>query len=114
MHVQRRSAIRPSCRIVHGAASVTTSPLVLPDAALIRDDCTLHILGHHGVSCPGSALRIEMNDVDSWSRELNAKGCKYARPAITEQPLGYREMVISDPAGNRLIFCTPVAKKVPF
>lgn len=83
-----------------------SSPLYM---GVIRDDCTLHISEHHGDSCPGSALRIEVEDVDNWCRELNAKGYKNARPAIIEQPWGYREMVISDPAGNRLTFCTPVA-----
>ena len=83
-----------------------SSPLYI---GVIRDDCRLHISEHHGDSCPGSALRIEVEDVDYWCRELNVKGYKNARPTIAEQPWGYREMVISDPAGNRLIFCTPVA-----
>ena len=83
-----------------------SSPLYM---GVIRDECALHISEHHDDSCPGSALRIEVEDVDSWCRELNARGYKNARPAITEQPRGYREMVISDPSGNRLIFCTPVA-----
>ena len=84
-----------------------------PDAPLymgiIRENCTLHISEHHGDACPGSALRIEVADLDSWCRELNTTGYKNARPAITEQPWGFHEMAINDPAGNRLIFYTPVA-----
>jgi len=75
---------------------------------IIRGKCVLHISEHHGDACPGSALRIEVEDADAFCRELNARNYKNAKPGVIEQPWGYRDMSIDDPAGNRLIFCTSV------
>jgi len=81
------------------------TPLYL---GVIKDNCALHISEHHGDACPGSAIRIEVADVDAYCKQLNEKRYKNARPGVQEQPWGYRDMSINDPAGNRLIFCTPV------
>lgn len=75
---------------------------------VIKDECVLHISEHHGDACPGSAIRIEIDDVDAYCKQLNDKRYQNARPGVQEQPWGYRDMSIDDPAGNRLIFCTPV------
>lgn len=69
-------------------------------------DCLLHLSEHHGDACPGSAVRIELEDVDACCAELGAKRYRCARPGVQEQPWGYCEMAIDDPARNRLIFCT--------
>ncbi len=68
-----------------------------------REECVLHISEHHGDASPGSALRIEVDDLDAYHRLLIAKQYKNARPGIHEQPWG-RDMSIGDPFGNRLIF----------
>ena len=73
-----------------------------------RDGCELHISEHHGDGTPGTFLRIEIEDVDEYCRQLNAKRYKNSRPGVQEQPWGYRDMSIADPAGNKLIFCTPI------
>jgi hypothetical protein len=65
--------------------------------------CILHISEHHGDCSPGSALRIEVDDLDSYQKLLLAKQYKNARPGICQQPWG-RDMSIADPFGNRLIF----------
>ncbi len=75
---------------------------------VIRGNCVLHISEHHGDACPGTSLRIEVDNVDAFCKELNGKRYKNARPGVTEQPWGYRDMSIDDPFGNRIIFCTPV------
>ena len=72
-----------------------------------KGDCELHISEHHGDACPGSALRIEMDDVLNYCRELNEKKYQNARPGVQKQSWGYFDMSIDDPARNRLIFCTP-------
>ena len=72
-----------------------------------RDDCVLHLSEHHGDSTPGSAVRIDVADVKAYCRALNAKQYKHARPGVQSQPWGYDDMSISDPSGNKLIFCTP-------
>jgi uncharacterized glyoxalase superfamily protein PhnB len=72
-----------------------------------RDRCFLHLSEHHGDASPGSALRIECEDVRAYCKALNEKRYKNARPGVQRQPWGYDDMSIDDPSGNRLIFCTP-------
>jgi uncharacterized glyoxalase superfamily protein PhnB len=71
---------------------------------LSKNDCVLHISEHHGDSSPGSALRIETDDLDAYQQLLLDKHYRNSRPGIVEQPWG-RDMAIADPFGNRLIFC---------
>lgn len=71
-------------------------------------DCVLHLSEHHGDATPGSALRVEVDDVDAYCAVLNAKSYQNARPGVIDQPWGYRDMTIADPAGNKLVFCTPI------
>jgi uncharacterized glyoxalase superfamily protein PhnB len=71
-----------------------------------KGNCLIHLSEHHGDCCPGAALRIETDDVDSYQRELLAKQYKYARPGVQDMPWGTRDMSISDPFGNRLTFTT--------
>lgn len=73
-----------------------------------RGDCHLHISEHFGDATPGSSLRIDMQDVAGYCAELNAKNYRHARPGFQDQPWGFRDMSISDPASNRLIFCEPL------
>jgi len=69
-----------------------------------RDDCRLHLSGHHGDCCPGAALRIAVTDIDSLHKELMAKQYKHARPGVEEMPWGSRDMSVSDPSGSHLSF----------
>ncbi len=68
-----------------------------------RGECILHLSEHHGDGTPGSALRIETADLDAFHAELSARPYRHARPAIEQQPWG-RDMSITDPFGNRIIF----------
>ncbi len=69
------------------------------------DDVILHISEHFGDASPGSTVRIEVDDVHGYCKVLNEKSYKHARPGVQKQPWGYDEMSISDPFGNKLIFC---------
>jgi catechol 2,3-dioxygenase-like lactoylglutathione lyase family enzyme len=80
-----------------------TAPLYM---GVILGGCELHISEHHGDATPGAALRIELPDVKSYCAALNAKRYKHARPGVQHQEWGWDDMAITDPAGNRLIFCT--------
>lgn len=71
-----------------------------------RAGCRLHLSEHHGDATPGSALRIEVEGLDHFHSELAASAYKYARPSVQQQPWG-RDMSITDPFGNRLIFSEP-------
>jgi len=74
-----------------------------------KDDCVLHLSGHHGDCCPGAAMRIETKELDNYHKELLAKQYKHSRPGINEMPWGSRDMSISDPFGNRLTFTNAIS-----
>ncbi len=69
-----------------------------------RDACIIHLSEHHGDASPGAALRIESDGLENYHRQLAQKKYRYARPAIETMPWGTRDMKITDPFGNRLIF----------
>src|SRR5688500_6689038 len=69
-----------------------------------RDNCLIHLSEHYGDCSPGSALRIETDDVSTLNHELLAKQYRYAKPGMERTPWQTKEMTISDPFGNRLIF----------
>ena len=77
-----------------------------------KDDCVIHLSEHHGDCSPGSAIRIETENVDAYHQELIAKQYKYARPGVQNQPWGSREMSISDPFGNRLTFSQTITNEI--
>lgn len=68
-----------------------------------KDGCILHLTEHHGDCSPGTAMRIETDELDAFHAQLSAKKYKYARPGIETLPWG-RDMSIRDPFGNRLTF----------
>ena len=69
-----------------------------------RDGVLIHLSEHFGDATPGSHIRIEVDDIDAFCTQLNAKSYRNARPGITAQPWGNREMTIADPFGNRITF----------
>jgi len=68
-----------------------------------KDNCVIHLSEHFGDCSPGASMRIEVDDLDGYHRALNDKKFRHARPGITDEPWG-RDMAISDPFGNRLVF----------
>lgn len=69
-----------------------------------KGDCVLHLSEHHGDCSPGAAVRIETEGIDAFQQQLLATDYKYARPGVEATPWGSRDMRITDPFGNRLIF----------
>jgi catechol 2,3-dioxygenase-like lactoylglutathione lyase family enzyme len=75
---------------------------------LSHGDCVLHITGHFGDATPGSGIRIEIDDIDTYQQGLLAKRYKHARPGTAElMPWGSRDLTITDPSGNRITFMQP-------
>lgn len=70
---------------------------------VVMAGCTLHLSEHHGDACPGAKLRIPTAMLDAYQRTLIDKRNPNMRPGIDDQPWG-REMVVTDPFGNRLVF----------
>jgi uncharacterized glyoxalase superfamily protein PhnB len=74
-----------------------------------KDTCILHLSEHHGDSCPGSAMRIEVGELDAYQKELIEKQYKNSRSRIKEMPWGSRDMSITDPFGNKLVFTNAIS-----
>lgn len=72
-----------------------------------RDGAALHLSEHHGDATPGSAVRIHVDNVTALHRELTAKTYRFARPSLETQSWGFRELAVTDPFGNRLVFAEP-------
>ena len=69
-----------------------------------KDGCVLHLTEHHGDASPGATIRIHATGLETYHRELTAKGYKNARPGLQKMPWGSSEMSVPDPFGNRLVF----------
>jgi uncharacterized glyoxalase superfamily protein PhnB len=74
-----------------------------------KDGCVLHLSEHHGDCSPGTALRIETNELASFQKQLLAKQYKFAKPKIEETSWDSQDMSISDPFGNRLTFTNAIS-----
>jgi uncharacterized glyoxalase superfamily protein PhnB len=75
-----------------------------------KDGARLHLSEHFGDGTPGTYVRIECAGVREYQQALLAKRYKNARPGVQEQEWGTREMSISDPFNNKLIFWEQLAK----
>ena len=64
----------------------------------------LHLSEHYGDATPGSSIRLRIEDLPRYRAQLVKAAYPNANPSITEQPWGL-DMPISDPFGNRIIFC---------
>jgi uncharacterized glyoxalase superfamily protein PhnB len=73
-----------------------------------RDGCTLHLSEHHGDAAPGTAVRIEVSDVEAFLTEIRERGHARLNPEIETMSWGEVQVSLPDPFGNRLIFHTPL------
>ena len=74
-----------------------------------RAGCVLHLTEHHGDCCPGSAMRIQCDDIDGFHAELAGKQYGFCRPSVEPMPWGSRDMTVRDPFGNRLTFTNAIS-----
>jgi len=73
-----------------------------------RGECVLHLSEHYGDATPGSALRIETDELEAFQQQLLARDYAFAHPQIQAMPWGSQDMTISDPFGNRLVFTNAI------
>lgn len=52
----------------------------------------------------GGSVRVYVEDLDELHKEVAGRQYAFARPGIEDMPWGTREMTITDPFSNRLIF----------
>lgn len=76
-----------------------------------RGGCKLNLSEHHGDACPGSSVRILVDELEAYHAEVTAKQYKYYRPGLEDQEWGMREMTVQDGFGNRLIFYRPLEER---
>jgi len=74
-------------------------------AEVSRDGIALFLTEHAGDCKPGGACYIVLDDVDAFYAEIAARGVRPTEPP-EDAPWGAREMVVTDPDGNRLRFST--------
>jgi catechol 2,3-dioxygenase-like lactoylglutathione lyase family enzyme len=82
-----------------------------PNAPLYRQvtrgNLILHLSEHHGDGSPGARIRVIMQGVEAFHREISAKGYRYMRPGLEHTPWGTLETGVIDPFGNIIRFCEP-------
>ena len=69
----------------------------------------LHLSEHHGDGAPGAHVRIATRGLDALAAELAAKTYRFQRPETVETPWGTRELRLTDPFANRLVFYERIA-----
>ena len=76
-----------------------------------RGDLILHLSEHHGDGTPGIHIRVMMQGVEAFHREISTKGYRYMRPGLERMPWGTLETGVIDPFGNFIRFCEPVEEQ---
>jgi hypothetical protein len=71
---------------------------------VMRDGATLHISSFPGDGVAGSALYIDVDDVDALHRELAGKGVRVEGGGPIDQSWGRRELMLRDADWNRVTF----------
>src|SRR4051794_24188144 len=69
-----------------------------------RGELVLHLSSHSDDGTPGTAVLIEIDGVDALHEELRSKNYPFLNPGVGGGPGDGREMVLIDPASNRLRF----------
>ena len=64
----------------------------------------LHLSQHFGDATPGSSIRLRVEDLTRYHAQLAETPYPNAAPSLHAQPWGL-DMPVSDPFGNRIIFC---------
>jgi uncharacterized glyoxalase superfamily protein PhnB len=85
-----------------------------PDMPLYRQisrgNLLIHLSEHHGDGSPGARIRVMMQGVEAFHREISTKGYRYMRPGLETTPWGTIETGVIDPFGNLIRFCEPLEK----
>jgi catechol 2,3-dioxygenase-like lactoylglutathione lyase family enzyme len=68
-----------------------------------RGPAALHLSSHSGDGTPGTAVVIQVDDVEALHRELHTKGYPFMNPGIDPRGIG-RELAVIDPASNVIRF----------
>ncbi len=75
-----------------------------------KDESILHLSEHHGDGTPGQHLRIRVEGITEFHRELESKQFKYMKPGLETQEWGERSVGVIDPFGNHIYYYEPIDK----
>ena len=74
-----------------------------------RDGMSLHLSSHHDDGTPGTAVLVEVRNIDALHAELHQRGYPFFNPGLETGPRGVKEMQLIDPASNRIRFYEPAS-----
>ena len=69
-----------------------------------KDSSVIHLSENYGDACPGSTIKIKLENIEDMASRLREKNYKYSKPSVEIMPWRTKEMWIRDPAGNKLMF----------
>jgi len=70
-----------------------------------RSGCKLHLSEHHGDCSPVAKVRIQIDDLKEFCRELGARETEFIAPKSgSRMQWGSKECTVVDPFGNKLVF----------
>lgn len=74
-----------------------------------RADVVLHLSGHPTDGAPGSLARAEVQGLLAFHYQLLRQPHAFAIPVLARAEWNERvlEMAVTDPFGNRIVFCEP-------
>jgi uncharacterized glyoxalase superfamily protein PhnB len=75
-----------------------------------RDDSIFHLSEHHGDGCPGQCLRIGIENIEEFHKDLQSKNYNYMRPGLETREWGERAVTVIDPFGNKLCYWEAIEK----
>jgi hypothetical protein len=73
-----------------------------------RGTLRLHLSEHHGDGSPGARVRVMMEGVQAFHKEISTKDYRSMRPGLETTPWNMLEMDVTDPFGNHIRFCEPI------
>ncbi|MBA2173713.1 VOC family protein [Halobacillus locisalis] len=71
----------------------------------------LHLSEHHGDASPGSSVRLKMDGIEAFHKELLEKDYPYMNPELEEAPWNTIECKVVDPSYNTFIFYEDITTK---
>ncbi len=69
-----------------------------------RGGLIFHLSQHHGDCCPGAAVFVTMQGLDTFYQEITGKNYIFQHPGIEETFYNARAVNVTDPFGNRISF----------
>jgi extradiol dioxygenase family protein len=75
-----------------------------------KDSNIIHLSEHYGDACPGSTIKINVENIEDMASKLKDKNYKYSKPSAEIMPWKTKEMWVHDPFGNKLMFYQDMAQ----